>query len=205
MDVTGGAPGRIAESYATAPLCHSSSQRRAHGSASANKPRSWRRRSPPRCRANSDKADHRHRRTTLHHAGLAVKVSRAMLMRLSGGAWGSRSHHLRVPRATYLRLPASAPKLRRRLRTTCRAEPQPPERPACARAKCHRDAGGKCREAAQSRPWSCLSPGSRPPSAMRRGVGRAAIRIALRDMNHDRLSAVILFKVEPEGIAALEF
>jgi len=57
------------------------------------------------------------------------------LMRLSDGAWESHSHPLRVPRATCRKPLACVPKLLRHLQTTCRAERQRPERPACARAK----------------------------------------------------------------------
>ena len=96
------------------------------------------------------------RRRTQPHAALARSVGILLDILFALG----------VPRIVMR--PACAPKLRRRRRTTCRAEPQPPETPACARAKCRRDAGGKCREAARSRPWSAPSPESRPPAAKRR-------------------------------------
>jgi hypothetical protein len=37
------------------------------------------------------------------------------------------------------------------------------------------------------------------------GMGRAAIRIAPSDASHGRLSSVILFEVDPAGVAILEF
>ena len=84
------------------------------------------------------------------------------------GGWESCSRLLCARHAMYRRRLACAPKLRRRRQTTCRVEPPWPATPVCARAICHRDAGGKCREAAQSRPWSFRSPELRPPAATRR-------------------------------------
>ena len=107
-------------------------------------------------------------------------------MRLWDGASECRSHPLRVPRATYRKPPACVPRLRLRRQTTCRVEPQSPERPACARAKRRRDAAVKCLEAAQSR----------PPSAKLQDSPKA-IWIALFDISHDCRSSVEVVRSQP--------
>src|SRR5579863_8154109 len=93
--------------------------------------------------------------TALYLCSARPRMPRLMpgwLMRLWDGAWECRLHPPRAPRATYRKPPACVPRPRRHRQTACQVGPQPPERPACARAKRRRDAAAKCREGAQSRP-----------------------------------------------------